>query len=180
MCEIGTMLAIGSAVVGGIGQIQQGQAQAAAARYQAQVGEMNAQLADRRARDALERGQLEEQKKRQEAAAIRSRQVAAMSANGVDTSFGSPLETLIDTATMGELDALTIRTNANRESYDFKVDAVNKRAGAELARANARSAEAGGYLSALGTVLGGASNAYSKYKLSQGVSRGGTGTSLLY
>jgi hypothetical protein len=61
---------------------------------------------------------------------------------------------------------LTIRTNANREAYDYKVDAVNKRAGATMSRMAASSATTGGYLDALGTVLGGAGKAYGQYKQS--------------
>ena len=167
MCELMTILAIGSTVMGAAGQIQQAQASSAAAKYQAQVGEMNATLAERRAKDAIERGADEEQRKRQDVARIKGAQVAAMAANGVDLSFGSPLDTIVDTAVLGELDALTIRTNAYRESYDHQVDAVNKRAGAELSRSQAKSALAGGYLSAAGTVLTGGSKAYSSYKSSQ-------------
>lgn len=164
MCELMTMLAIGSTVIGAAGAIQQGQAQAAAAKYNAQVGEMNAVLAERRAKDAVERGAVEEQRKRAEVARIKGQQVVAMAANGVDLEFGSPLDTLVDTAVLGELDALTIRTNAYREEYEHKVDAVNKRAGAELNRMQAKSALQGGYLNAAGTVLTGASKSYSAFK----------------
>ncbi|WP_455153244.1 hypothetical protein [Bradyrhizobium cenepequi] len=84
--------------------------------------------------------------------------------NGVDLSFGSPLDTLTDTAVLGELDALTIRTNANREAYDYKVQGVNARANANLDRMKADLAETGGYLKAAGTVLAGAGNSYARYK----------------
>lgn len=164
MCDLTMALMIGSTVMGAAGQIQQGQATAKANRYNAQIQEMNATLAERRAKDTIERGKVEEQRKRQEVARIKGAQTAAMAANGVDVGFGSPLDTLVDTAVMGELDALTIRTNSYREAYDHRVDAVNKRAGASLSRMNAKSAETGGWLSAAGTVLGGGANAYKQYK----------------
>ncbi|QND53459.1 hypothetical protein HB779_17360 [Phyllobacterium sp. 628] len=164
MCDLGIALTIGSTLLGAAGQMQQAQASASASKYNAQVADMNAQLSDRRAKDALERGAQEEQKKRQEVARINGAQTAAMAANGVDLTFGSPLDTLVDTATLGELDALTIRTNANREAYDYRVDAVNKRAGATLNRMEAKSAVAGGYLGAAGTVLTGAGKGYQQYK----------------
>lgn len=166
MCEIATILTLASTVIGAVGAIQQGQAASAAAEYQAQVGEMNAILAERRARDADERGKLEEQKKRQEVARIKGQQRAAMGANGVDLTFGSPLDTLVDTAVLGELDALTIRTNTAREAYEHRVDAVNKRAGAELSRMKGESAKTAGYLSAAGTVLTGAGKSYGDYRKS--------------
>lgn len=163
MCELITALTIGATALGAAGQVQSAQASAAASKYNAQIGEMNAVLSERRAKDAIERGAREEQRKRQEVAGIRGKQVAAMAANGVDLSFGSPLDVIVDTAVLGELDALTIRTSAAREAYDYRVDAVNKRAGAEMARAQAKSAITAGYLSAGGTVLTGAGKAYESY-----------------
>lgn len=166
MCEPTTMLMIAGTALSGMGMIQQGNAAAAASKYNAQVAEMNATLADRRAKDAIERGQVAEQQKRAEVAQLQGRQRAAMAANGVDLTFGSPLDTLVDTAVLGELDALTIRQNANREAYDYRVGGVNSRADAGLSRMNASSARTGAYLSAGGTVLGGASKAYGQYQSS--------------
>ncbi|SDL07157.1 hypothetical protein SAMN05428953_12649 [Mesorhizobium muleiense] len=167
MCDLSIALMVGSTLLGAAGTVQQAQATAAANKYNAQVQDMNATLSERRAKDAIERGAKEEQRKRQQVAGIAGQQRAAMAANGVDLSFGSPLDALVDTAVMGELDALTIRTNANREAYDHRVDAVNKRAGATMSRMSAASATTGGYLDALGTVLGGAGKAYGQYKTPQ-------------
>lgn len=164
MCDIMMALTIGSTIMGTAGAIQQGQATASAARYNAQVQEMNATLADRKAKDALDRGAVDEQRKRQRVAQLRGQQVAGMAANGVDVSFGSPLDTIVDSSVLGELDALTIRTNANREAYDYKVDAVNKRASASLSRSQADNAITGSYLNAGGTILSGAGRAYGQYK----------------
>ncbi|EJZ17397.1 hypothetical protein NE852_12850 [Rhizobium sp. Pop5] len=160
MCDIGLALALGSTLVSAAGSVQQGQAAKAAGKYNQQVAEMNAELSERRAQDALERGQQEEQRKRQEVARIQGAQTAAMAANGLDITFGSPLDTLVDTATLGELDALTIRTNAYREAYDHRVDAVNQRAGGTLERAKGDAAAKGGYLAAAGTILTGAGKYY--------------------
>lgn len=153
-------LTIGSTLLGAAGQIQQAQATAAANKYNAQVADMNAQISERRAKDAIERGAAEEQKKRQQVAQVLGKQQAAMAANGVDLTFGSPLDTIVDSSVLGELDALTIRTNAYREAYDYRVDAANKVASANLSRMNASAATTGGYLGAVGTILGGAGKAY--------------------
>lgn len=167
MCDLAMVLTLGSTLLAGAGQVQSANAQAAASNYNAQVSEMNATLADRRARDAIERGQIEEQQKRQEVAQLQGRQRAAMAANGVDLTFGSPLDTLVDTAVLGELDALTIRRNSAREAYDYNVQGVNGRADATLNRMNAKAAKTGGYLAAAGTVLGGAGKAYGDYRTSK-------------
>lgn len=164
MCELTTIFAIGSTLLGAAGAIQQGQAAADAAEYNAKVGEMNAKLSERRARDAIERGAAEEQRKRMEVQKIMGDQRVAAAANGVDLSFGSPLDTIMDTAMLGELDALTIRSNTYREAHDRKVDAANQRAGAELNRMEGRAAKTAGYLSAAGTILGGAGKAFGNWQ----------------
>lgn len=160
MCDFGLVLTAASTIIGAAGQMQQAKAAAEAERYNAKVADMNAVLSERRARDALERGKLEEQQKRREVGQIEGRQRAAMAANGVDLTFGSPLDTLVDTAVMGEMDALTIRTNTAREAYDHRVAAVNGRADANLKRMNASATQKGGNLAAFGTILTGAGKAY--------------------
>ena len=164
MCALGPALLLGGTLIGAAGQIQEARATASANKFNAQVAEMNANLAERRSRDAIERGAQEEQRKRQEVAQIKGKQIAAMAANGVDLTFGSPLDTIVDTAVLGELDALTIRTNAYREAYEHRVDAVNKRADASMSRAAAKNAATAGYIGAAGTVLTGAGKAYGQYK----------------
>lgn len=163
MCDLMTALSLAGTALGAVGQVQQGQAAAASARYNAKVADMNAQISERRARDALERGKLEEQKKRTQVQQVIGRQKAAMAANGVDVGFGSPLDVLVDTATLGEVDALTIRSNTAREAYDFKVQAANGRADANLSRMNASSASTAGFLNAGATLLTGAGSAYKSY-----------------
>ena len=167
MCDLSLALTLGSTLLGAVGSIQQGQAAASAAKYNNQVAQMNATISERRAKDAIERGATEEQKKRQQVQQILGQQQAAMAANGVDLTFGSPLDTMVDTAVLGELDALTIRTNAYREEYDYRVQAANQRAGGQLALMEGKAAKTAGYLDAFGTVLGGAGKAYSGYSKSR-------------
>lgn len=168
MCSLTLGLAIASTAIGAVGTIAQGQAAMNAAKYNAQVAEMNAKISDKKAADALERGRLEEQKKRMEVAGIKGRQLAAMGANNVDVSFGSPLEMINDTAYMGEMDALIVRTNANRESYDYRVQAVNQRAQGQLSLMEGKSKLTGSFLSAFGSAIGGFGDAWGKYQTSLG------------
>ncbi|MCV6545693.1 MAG: hypothetical protein OIF56_00145 [Cohaesibacter sp.] len=165
MCELALMIA--GTMISAAGQMSQAHAQADAANYNARVAEMNAQIAEKRSKDAFERGQQDEQKKRQDVAQIQARQKAAMAANGVDLGYGSALDLLVDSATMGELDALTIRSNTAREAYNHDVDAVNKRSQSQLFRMEAKAAKTGGYLNAMGTLIGGASGAYKGYRQSR-------------
>ncbi|MEZ0170771.1 hypothetical protein [Microvirga sp. TS319] len=178
MCELTAILTLGSTLLGAAGQIQQANATAAASKYNAQVAEMNSQIAENRAKSTIEAGARDEQMKRQQVQQVLGQQQAGMAANGVDLTFGSPLDTITDTAVLGELDALTIRTNTYREAYNARVDAANQRAGAELYRGQAKSAQSGGYIGAFGTILGGAGKAYGQYKKpgSAPYGSGGVGT----
>lgn len=173
MCDFGLALTAASTIIGAAGSIQQANAASEAQEYNAKVADMNATLSERRARDALERGAQEEQQKREQVAQIAGRQKAAMAANGVDLTFGSPLDTLVDTATLGEIDSLTIRRNSAWEAYDQRVDAANGRAGASLNRANAANTKKAGYLDAFGTVLTGAGKAYGQKYGSSSLAYGG-------
>jgi hypothetical protein len=141
--------------------MQQAKAAAQAAQYNAAVARNNAILAERRAQDAVVRGTEEEQQKRLQTAALRGQQLVMAAAGNVDTGYGSALDMLVDTTIQGELDALTIRTNAEREAYDFRMQAVNETGQAGLLTAQAKSSRAGGFLEAAGTLLSGASGMYS-------------------
>lgn len=158
------MLMIASTALSAFGQIAQGNAQQAAANYNAQVSEMNAKIADQQAKDAIERGKQEEQHKRMATAQLEGKQKAAMAATGLDLSFGSPLDTLVDTAELGEKDALTIRTNTYREAYSHNVQAANLRNQASLQRMEGSAAKKAGIIGAVGTVLSGAAKTYSAIK----------------
>jgi len=164
MCDLSIMFTVGSSLLGAMGQIQQGQAANQAARYNAQVAQMNAQLAEERARDALERGREEEQKHRRQTAQTIGKQQVAMAANGLDLSFGSPLDLIVDTAVMGELDALTIKKNAYREERDHRQQANNYRAEAGMQLAAGKNAKRQSIFAAGGTLLGGFGDAYKGYK----------------
>ena len=53
-------------------------------------------------------------------AQMKGTQRARLSANGIDISEGSAASIQADTDWMGEMDALTIRDNANREAWGYK------------------------------------------------------------
>jgi len=92
------------------------------------------------------------------------KQTAAQAANGLDVTFGSPLDLIVDTAVMGELDALTIKKNAYREEQDYRQQGNNYRAEAGMQQAAAKNAKKQGIFAAGGTLLGGIGDAYKGYK----------------
>lgn len=155
MCDL-TMAAIGlSAVVSGAGALYQADAQQKAANFNAQVSEQNAQLARQRAEDAVERGQAEEQKAKKDATLERKMQEASFTAANLDTGYGSPLDVIVATTVAGEMDAATIRANAEREAEDLEMEARNHRNQASMSRFEGAAAKKGGMIGALGAAVDG-------------------------
>lgn len=169
MCDPAT-LAVASLTLGAVsagvsayGAMQQGKAQEKQYQYQAAVNRNNAIIQNRLADDAIKRGEAAEAEHRRKVNQVKGSQRASFAANGIDLGSDIVSDTLSDTALLGELDALTIRNNAEREAYGYRVGAMNQEASAinnEAAGSNARSA---GNLDAFGTILGGASTISGDY-----------------
>jgi len=120
----GLALSAASTAASFMGQMNQQAAQGAQANYMKQVALQRQQVADQQSADALARGQVNEDKQRQVTASRIGTQTAALAAQGTDLS-GSPTDILGDTARAGEQDALTVRNNAAREAWGYKVQANN-------------------------------------------------------
>jgi hypothetical protein len=142
---------IASTVISAAAAVQQGQAAKAA-------GDANAQIQRRFASDALLRGAAEEQDMRLRTAGFMGEQAAAFGASGAEIESGSSLDILGDTAELGELDALRIRNNAQREAYAHL-------AGAELSQTEGENARTSSLLSAAGTLIGGAGDVSGKWNI---------------
>lgn len=164
MCDATTLMIV-STVTSVAGGLYQASASANAANYQAQINEQNAILADRRAKDAIERGQMEEERKKREGSLLRKQQEASFAAANIDTGYGSALDIITSSAFAAELDAAIIRSSAEREAEDFEVQAVNFRNQAQQDRYSAKGAKIGGLFGAVGTALDGGAGIF-KYKAS--------------
>jgi hypothetical protein len=143
----------------------QGLAQQKAAESQAQVLDFNANVADLQAKDAVERGAEAESRFRSTIRGAIGSQRAGFAAANIDVSFGSAVDVQADAAFLGELDALTIRTNAAREAWGYQVQAADIRKRADVARREGvMMAEAGRVNASTmnwqigSTILGGASS----------------------
>ena len=139
-------LAIASAVVTAGGQIYSGINQSKSATYQAQ--------------------------NYQKLSALKGQQQAAMSANGIDTNFGTALNAQEDVSAIGAQDTGTIYQNTARESKGYLVSAANYIDQAAADRANASSALVGTAFGVAGTALGGATQ-YGKLKAGVGATKSG-------
>lgn len=141
--------------IGAMSAVQQGQAASANAAYQAQVHANNQIIAERQATDALKRGDMEATRHRQAVEGLKGRQRTALASANLDLSSGSPLDILADTAGLGELDALTIESNAAREAAGYRAQGMNFGAEAALERSRAKSSLASSGLAAGASLLTG-------------------------
>lgn len=144
-------------------QKQQGKALAQQAQYRAQVAQNNQVLAERAAQDALQRGGVEEARQRMATNQNIGRQRAALAGSGQVVDTGSALTAITDTRAIGELDAQTIRSNAEREALGFRIKGMDFEAESALSRASGRQALTDSKYAQAGTLVSGIGNVSSKW-----------------
>ena len=109
----------------------------------------NAQYADLQANDAIQRGEIDAKKMHRKTEQVIGAQRTSFAAQGVDVNKGSAIDVQADTAYLGELDALTIKSNAAKEAWGYRVQ------GADY-RARGKTAKREGEFGAFNTILGSA------------------------
>lgn len=124
------LAAVGTAVTVK-GQMDQQAAAGAQANYMAQMDRQRRAVADQQAGDAVQRGEVAVQRQRDLTGQRIGTQTAALLGQGTDLE-GSPTDILGDTKRAGELDALTIRSNAAREAWGYQVQGAGFGANANL------------------------------------------------
>lgn len=142
---------------------EQGVAQQQAMLYQAQIARNNQDIANQYAEAEIQKGQRLEEAKRMETASQEGAVRAAAGASGLEVNADSPLRLQGDTAKLGELDALTIRDNASRAAYGYKVQGMSYAAQAQLDEMGGASAARAGVLGQWSSIIGGASSVSDKW-----------------
>lgn len=136
------------------GKLFQGDSEASVYNAQAQIARNNAGLAQRNADVTMGEGEIatsnQQLKNRAEIGAIGADQAAS----GVDVNTGSAVDTRQSAAELGQLDALTIRSDASRKAYGYRVAAQNETAQANIYKSQANAARYSGYLDAFSSLLG--------------------------
>lgn len=160
---IGAIVGVAGTAMQVVGGINAANATAASSNYQAQVSRNNAVIAENNAKAVQEAGQSEEQAQRQKTAQLIGAARATMAANGLDTTSGTNLDILGDTAKLGELDALTIRSNTARKVYGYRVQGMSDMAEADMSVAAGKNAQSAGTINAFGSVLSGATSLGDKF-----------------
>lgn len=135
------------------------QAIRAEANFQRSQLEMNRKIAEMQANDALRRGAKEKRDVETQTRQLIGAQRAAMAAQGIEVDTGSALDIQKDTATLGRMDALTVRMNAYREAWGYKFNAMQMTAQGELIGTQSRFARSQALVGA-GQSLAGAGLTY--------------------
>ena len=149
---IGTTAAIIAAItvagtaVNAYGQIRSG-------NEAKELAEFNAHIADLQAEDAIAMGEEESQRFRTGVRGLIGRQRAGFAAQNIDVGVGSPVDVAADAAFLGELDALTIKTNAGRAAWGYRVQGENFRRGGSNAQIASRFGAASSIVEGAGSLL---------------------------
>lgn len=163
-CEPGSIALIAAATASTIGagvsmysSVKSGEAQKDAADYNAEMSRMKAQ-------DSLQRGAIEAAAKQDRARKIAGSQREGAAMSGVAVDSGTPLDLLVETAGLGELDARRTMNNAHREAWGLGAQA-------DLDEFQGKTARTGGYLNAAGTFLSSAASSYYGYRSATGMKK---------
>lgn len=163
MADPATLAIIAAAGIQSFGQISQGQAAANAASYQATIAGNNAKIASQNAAYQGAEGDANAAAKELQTRARVGAITAAQAGNGLDVNKGSAVDVRSSAAELGQLDAMTIRSNAARAAYGYQTQASSDNAQSTLDKYTAKNDVIGGYISGAGTLLSAGGNAAMKY-----------------
>ncbi len=165
MCEPTTILLVVSIAITVAATAAKMQADAQARSAAKKQGEFTAAVARRNAEnneiaalDAERRGELAANQRRSEIKQLIGIQRASLARSGVEVGLGSALDITTDTAGIGELEALNIQANAEREAFALRTRGSNFEAEAQLALLRGDQPSR-----ILSTALGGASSITSSF-----------------
>jgi len=159
------MLAIGAAgaATSAYGAFSGAEAQSSNAAYQAQVAANNAAIAQRNARMDIQSGEVQASDSELKTRATVGQEKAAQGGAGVDVNTGSAANVRQATEQVGQLNALTIRSNAAKSAYGQEVAATGDTASSQLLGAESSQYATAAPIGATGTLLTGASTVGGKY-----------------
>jgi hypothetical protein len=124
-----TSLLVASSLANGISALSSADAQAASQKMQGEFqktqSQMNSRLAEIQADDAITRGKTQAEQLGTQTKKMIGAQKAAYAGQGIEIDSGSAMDVQGDTAAMSALDRMTIKNNAAREAWGYKVQANN-------------------------------------------------------
>lgn len=117
---------------------QQSKAIKSQAKYQEQMANINSRMADIQSLEAIKRGETNAQDIKTQGRRVIGAQRAALAAQGINVDDGTALDIQLDTAQQVARDAVTVRNNAWREAWGYKVEAINQTASGQFVSASAK------------------------------------------
>jgi hypothetical protein len=157
------VIAVAGAAITGYGEYEQGQAAKKSANYNSEIAANNATIAQQTATRAANAGEeqaaVSEQKTRATVGAIKANQAAG----NIDVNSGSAVDVRSSAEELGELDALTVRSNAAKTAYGYQTQAASYTAQSQLDKFQGNNAAIAGDIGAAGSILGGVSGAAGAY-----------------
>ncbi len=151
MCEP-TTIALAMVAVSTVAQGYQAQQQG---KFQQGVSRFNAREQENQATRTRNLGIEEENKQREATAQLVARQRAQIAASGVELGSGSALQLQEDAVTLGEVDALRIRSNFEDQAASLETQAGLTTSEGGFAKAAGDNKFAGSILTAAGGFVGG-------------------------
>lgn len=165
---VATVAGLAGTGIAAAGALEQGQAQAAEANYQAQVSSNNAIIAGQYAQQATQTGQLQAfetgLQERQKEQAI----TAGIAAGGINVNTGSAADVRESQRELGTLDVNTVLNQAALQAYGYRTQQTSFQAESQLQHAEAGFDTTAGWLSGVGTLLSGSAY-WGAYGANQGV-----------
>lgn len=132
---MGAVATGGLLLLGGIQTVMGAHSAHKQAKAAKDEGELQGQLYDQQAVDALARGDEAASRSAAATRGVTGGQRAAYGASGVDINSGSAADVIANDKQLGALDVLTLKQNAAREAHGFEMQAnLARKAGANAAR----------------------------------------------
>ncbi|MDP6718409.1 MAG: hypothetical protein QGF59_07165 [Pirellulaceae bacterium] len=153
VAEASLAMSVVSGVMQAYGQQQAAKQAQAEANFRAALAENNRIRGEQLAEDALRRGKEAEREERIRGNLLLGQMQAVLGSSNVEVNEGSAGDLVIDQAEINELDALTVRTNAEREAQEFRFQAAAAGSEAALFRFSGENARRSGTFAAAGTLL---------------------------
>jgi len=156
---------VASTALTAVGQAQQGKAQAANLKHQAQLQEFNAKVAENNAILSRQGAEADADTIDRQRRIALSKQAVGFAGSNVVINEGSTLEVLGDTAAEFELDRLNRLHQGQVQSNAQRIQATLNRNNAQGLLAQGSAAASAGRTAAFGTVLAGGAKLAGKFSL---------------
>lgn len=134
-----SLLIAGKTGLGLLGSYAQSKAIKEKGKLDEQLAQQNARLLDLQAEDTILRGNVEAEKVKREGRYVKGSQRAGFAGQNIAVGTGTAAAIQSETDRFSAQDALTVKTNAFREAWGFKTEAINERFKGRMARIGSRS-----------------------------------------